>query len=377
MQAYDPEAVSSAASDAKSAAVNLDEYAETIVANESASSTASLSPGNIIIDANLEGPTTTSTSPNVPVAVIQSPATTTDSARTPWLMWFVGGGLALLIGLLMFGRRLRSDDDRSPEAPIADQTHNRRYTDLESTDTENIAAADVDFDLSDDSPTEENLALDADLIIGTGLAVSAENDSTQDFAFAATTNLDIELPFEPEAAATEETDMLPPLRTDEHSILDSEVMPEDEDDYDMSVIVDATKMPQPEDVTERDLKAVEVAHDEDTLIAQNYTISKEVDYKVLEQDYEDEFSSTQALNEEIAKAAAELAGQLDDSDESNDEQTAALPLATVTELDVTAQMPAQNDDISDPDVTQETEVTVNMDVDDATAEMPVGKDKAG
>ncbi len=48
------------------------------------------------------------------------------------------------------------------------------------------------------------------------------------------------------------------------SILESEVLPED-DDYDMSVIVDATKMPQHEEVTERDLKAVEVESDDETL----------------------------------------------------------------------------------------------------------------
>jgi len=147
----------------------------------------------------------------------------------------------------------------------------------------------------------------------------------------------------------------------------------DDDDYDMSVIVDATKMPQPEDVTERDLKAVEVATGDETVESENYTISKEVDFDVVEQDYEDELTATQALNEEIARAATELATRMEDS---SDDETSALPLATVTELDITAQMPAQNDDISDLDDTGINEaVTVNTSADDATVEMPAESGK--
>jgi hypothetical protein len=144
----------------------------------------------------------------------------------------------------------------------------------------------------------------------------------------------------------------------------------------MSVIIDATKMPQPEDVTERDLKAVEVAAD-DTVMAQSYTINKEVDYEVLEQDYEDELTATQALNAEIARAAAELEEHIQGRAEDADETT-ALPRATVTELDVTAQMRAQNDDLSDLDDTGVNEtLTVQLSTDDNTVEMPVKKGKAG
>jgi hypothetical protein len=270
--------------------------------------------------------------------------------------------------------------DTSPLAPAVDeQLHRRRFSDTETTDTENVEAIGVDYDLSDDSPTEENLVLDADLVMGTGLGAGSGDSVASDFGFAATSNLDVELPFEPVASVSDATDILPPMRTDEHSILDSEILP-GEDDYDMSVIVDATKMPQPEDVTERDLKAVEIVPDDDTLIAQNYTISKEVDYHVLEQDYEDEFTATQALNEEIARAAAELVERMDSDDSGDDDLTAALPLATVTELDVTAQMPAQNDDSSeldDPDATGVNEaITARINTDDETVEMPVESGKA-
>jgi len=199
----------------------------------------------------------------------------------------------------------------------------------------------------------------------------------KDFGFAATTELDIELPFEPEAPAADgETDVIPPLSPAKlESILESEVLPED-DDYDMSVIVDATKMPQPEDVTERDLLAVPVGVSDETLISDNYTISKEVDYDILEQDYQEELSATQALNLEISRAAAEVSSNLDGT--VGDDETSAMPLASVTEIDVTAQLRAQNDETAeieqslDPNDTAA--VTVNLPTDDETAEMPVAND---
>jgi hypothetical protein len=134
-------------------------------------------------------------------------------------------------------------------------------------------------------------------------------------------------------------------------------------------------MPRPEDVTKHDLKAVEIPHDDETLITENYTISKEVDYKVVEQDYEDELTATQTLNEEIARAATEFAERTESN--SDDNETTALPLATVTELDITAQMPAQNDEISDLDDTGVNEaITVNTAADDETVEMPAESGKA-
>ena len=333
-------------------------------------------PTEVIIDTALPGPTTESSSPNVATAIITTPAATdAGGASKSWWFWMAGSGIAVFIGLLLFGRRFRGDAEPVPMQAAVDEQPRRRFSDLEGDDTDNVAAVAVDFDLSDDSPTQENLALDADLVIGTGLTAGKSAESDQEFAFAQPTELDIELPFEPAARISEETDIIPPLRTDEHSILDSEVLPDEEDDYDMSVVVDATKMPMHDDITERDLRAVEIEPDDATMIAENYTISKEVDYHVLEQDYEEELTATQALNEEISRAAAELLGRNDDK--ADDELTAALPLATVTELDVTAQMPARNQDFDDADETVNEEVTVNIEADDETAEMPIGKGKAG
>jgi hypothetical protein len=362
---------------AESAAVEEAAVAEEAVADM----TRDLQPGDIILDTELEGPTTTAASPNVPTAVITTTSTRTNGAASPaWLFWLGGGGIALIFGLLMFGRRLRGPSDSTPaESPLAEQTNGRRFSDAQTTDTENVESLGVVFDLSDDSPTEENLALDADLLIGTGLQQGTTPGANEDFGFAATSKLDIELPFEPIEQISDETDMLPPMRIDEQSILESEVLPE-ADDYDMSVIIDATKMPQPEDVPERDLKAVKVVPEDDTSIAQNYTISKEVDYQVLEQDYEDEMTATQVLNAEIARAAIDLAVSLEkDGDESTDDNvTAALPLASVTELDITAQMPAQNDAVSDLDETGRIEeITAKTRPEDETVEMPIETGKTG
>ena len=92
-----------------------------------------------------------------------------------------------------------------------------------------------------------------------------------------------------------------------------------------------------------------------------YALSQEVDYKILEQDYQDELTATQRLNEEIRKAAETLATSMED----NEEDTREMSMATVFELDVTAQMPSQNDDLADDDDTG-VNPTVNLEAEDKT-----------
>ena len=359
----------------------VDIPADTVPAETEAPSSESppvdLQPGDVIIDSNnpyvapvrststetvvisdtqLEGPQTTSTSPNVPVAVIRQ-ATPSETSTTNWLWWLGGGGVAIILALVLFGRRFREGFGSSPIAPAAPQ---RRATDG---DTQNLAVAGgIDVEFADEPVATESLAIDADLIIGTGLQQGTEVDVAQDFGFAATTKLDHELTEEMSSdGAISETDILPPLRTDEQSILESEVMPED-DDYDMSVMVDATKMPRPDDITERDLEAIQVDNGDETLITGDYTVSQEVDYKIIEQDYEDEMTATQVLSAEIMKAA---------------DETPELPLATVHELDVTSQMPVQDqNEIGDDDDTG-VNPTINMEADQDTIEMPKGGKKTG
>ncbi|MGI9237602.1 MAG: hypothetical protein ACR2QZ_09410, partial [Woeseiaceae bacterium] len=80
----------------------------------------------------------------------------------------------------------------------------------------------------------------------------------------------------------------------------------------------------------------------------SYTINSEVDLEILEQDYEDELTATQALNAEILRAAEELATESaedqTDNYEITSEVTAAMPLASVTELDITAQLESGDED---------------------------------
>ncbi|MGB5447507.1 MAG: hypothetical protein WBM80_01140, partial [Woeseiaceae bacterium] len=332
----------------------------------------------VIVDTELAGPTTRSASPNVPTAVINTGGQATTPSTTSWLLWLAGGGIAIIVGLLLFGRLMRS---RPGEAAIADHPA-RRATD----DATGSQAAIADYDLDDDSPTEENLTLDADLGVGTGLGASGDMEVASDFGFASPTEIDIELPFEPEPSINTkvDTNILSPLHTDNQSILDSEVLPDD-DNYDLSVILDATKMPQPEDITARDLQAIEVTPDDDTSATDAYTINDEVELNILEQDYEDELSATQALNVEIRRAAAELAKDLDGAKSSDETATGPTvempPLASVTELDITAQMPARDENTADADETGIHEAaTVEMPVaenDDETTEMEVDGGKSG
>ena len=345
---------------------------------------ADLQPGDVIVDSDnpfvtsagsvdasttiipetlLDAPKVSSTSPNVPVAVLQTSATA-EPSTVNWLLWFVGGGIALIAGLLLFGRF----GNRFGSTPIsaAAVAPRRRQSDGDTERVETIA--EPDFTFPDEAPLPGQFELDADLIVGTGLQEGTDVDIAQDFAFAATTTIDFDLPEEMSSNNTaNQTDIIPPVRIDTDSILEKEVLPED-DDYDMSVIMDATKMPHPDDITERDLEAIQMDMDDDTLITNEYTVSQEIDYKILEQDYEDEMTATQALNLEIAKASADLSANLD---EDRGDATAEMPLATVTELDVTAQLPAQNDDISDLDDTG-INPTVSMDATDNTVEMPRG-----
>ena len=320
---------------------------------------ASSAEAVIIPDTALEGPESTSSSPNVPIARIQ-PATAPEPTTTNWLLWLGGGGLAIILIMLLFGRKLR---DQLGSAPIAPAVPQRRKTDTQTVEI----IADEEMHIADDSPTEENLALDADLIVGTGLQEGTEVDVAQDFGFAATTDLDLELPEEMSSGTDlPETDIIAPIKVEEDSILESEVLPED-DDYDMSVIVDATQMPLPDDVTAKDLEAVQLDSGDETLITDDYTVSQEVDYKILEQDYEDEMTATQRLNSEIAKAAEDLAMRMDEDLDGGD--TEEMPLATVHELDITAQLPPNDDaEISDLDDTG-INPTINQEAEDKTVEM--------
>lgn len=329
----------------------------------------------VIPDTRIEGPTTESASPNITTAVIAP--SSSESSSSSWLLWLAGSGLAIFVGLLLFGRLFRGRPVESTEAQVADHP-SRRATDLESDGIEVITHTSTILD--DEAPTAENLSLDADLVMGTGLDEGTDVDMevAQDFGFAATTDLDLELPFEPEPSVDpSDTGIFLAADDDPTAVLDKNSLSDsDDDEYDLSVVLDATKMPRPEDITQRDLQAVEVDTAAENDRTGSYTISNEVDLEILERDYEDELTATQALNAELARAAAEVtrsnkSGEAVDDYEVTSEMTAGLPSAPINELDATTEMPIrgkQGDDI-DTDIHEAVTIEMPAAENDETAEI--------
>ena len=155
------------------------------------------------------------------------------------------------------------------------------------------------------------------------------------------------------------TDIIPPSEKKRETILEKEILPSDDDvaevdadeDYDMSMIVDATSVVLDENTsTTRDLQAVLIAADDDPDSDDTeQTLSQEGDYDILEQDYEGELTATQSLNKEIEEAARALAERMDDVDVSGD--TAEMPGALDAEntAELAANLPesgsAENEDV--------------------------------
>jgi phage tail protein X len=378
---------------AAAGAVTADESSATPAGEpvDAATGFESLRPGDIVDEALVAGattqtvviPDTTIANPAAPAAVaptVISNATATERTFWDWLPWFLTAFFAATSGYLAFGERLRRLFGSKPigaavAEPVADTAPRQAAITIPESEMQveetQPQYGSIDFDLSDDSPTEENLALDANLFSGVGLAEADDETDKQEFGFASTTSVDMELPDKPAVMDMPETDIIaPPERTREEMILDKELLPDD-DEYDMSIIVDATKMPNPEEVTERDLKAVPLDEDRDeTLITDVYTINDEVDIDMLELDYEDEMTATQALNAEIEKAAAEIAPRPDEEADHTGETSVQVRLASVTDLDVTAEMAAGNDQT-------DTDDTANIEADDETIEMPADNKSAG
>ena len=273
------------------------------------------------------------------------------------LYWLIGAGLAIFGGLMFFGRRFRREETPPP------------VVDNELT-AQNEAVSEVDVDFSSDDPvTAFHGRLDADLAAGTGFDSSQDVEVAQDFAFSTTrdlgADLDLVLPEVTETvdADTSSTDILPTHRVEEQTILDREILPTDDDEYDLSMIVDATKQRYAEDgdVPAKELEAVPVDDEAVAEDDEDYTLSNEVDYQILEQDYEDELSATQALDAEIKRAAEDLAARLEADSDADTEEVAAL---------------AASDEESD-EVTEEQTALLNADemmsedqADGATLEMP-------
>jgi hypothetical protein len=303
-----------------------------------------------------------------PVPVVSTGQSDNVAGKTSgswsWLMWLGGTGLALILGLLLFGQRVRQRFGSVAVGANADLSPSRRRTDARA----QSAAVDVDFQIPE-AKSQAYMTLDADFGDGSGLQDVSDMDVAQDFGYSASTTFEEQLDMLlPEGADAEDssgtTDIIgPSQREQDPLVLDSEVLPGayDDADYDLSMIVDVTKQDVVQsDVTEKDLQAVRV-DSENKPGSEDYTLNKDVEYKILEQDYEEEFTATQALNSEIEKAAAELAERMDI--DATGEMTARLPENTQ----------AQNDDISLLDGTADNEeptAELPGTDDDVTIEMP-------
>ncbi len=366
---------------------------------------AGLVSGDIVVDESAAADVAPAR-PNAEPARVVKPSAgtrivgTPDSAGSYWnqLIWAVVALISAFGAYLLFWPKLRERfrstavgaDDRIP--PQAESAAPMTMPESEITVHEIKPPYDnVDFDLSDDSPTAENLELDVDLIDGTGFHESADVDVNRDFVFAATMDLDTELS---KTASTEDTSsqtdiIQPPERPEEYLVVDDEVLPEDDDDYDISMVVDATKMPDPAEVTERDLMAVPVDDTGQTRINDDYTIIDEIGQGILERDYEDELTARQKLDAKIEKAAPELTetigedeltaiADLDDEPETDagrivgfeDDTSTAVRLTNLSELDLATTLDAQNDDNGN-----DRDVAASVEDEDKTVEMP--QDRGG
>ena len=362
-----------------------------------ASAEPELRPGDVVIAPPVPGAvergiadTANGGSPVAAPVINSGPAKNTGtSGAWNWLLWLGGTGVALIVGLLLFGRTIRersgTSGGRAADVPL------RRQDDDATQKTRTIS--DVDFEF-EDTINATAISLDADLDAGTGLNSAAEMDVAQDFGFSSTGQVVSELDLEiTEAAAREPeaspTDIIPPNHREEPvTIVESEELPSDGDneEYDLSMIVDATKQPIGDyDATAKDLQAVRV--DESAPMEEDYTLSSAVDYQVLEQDYQDEFTATQAANAEMERIALELASRIDDGDinvtteipaQDQNEEQATNQLPTVSDPDLTAEltanlsmtMEAENDSVADDDGS---EITVEMSAagSDITIDLPV------
>ncbi len=318
-----------------------------------------------IPDSELRGPQVAQPVPSVAVTNAEEGGV---SGGWAWLLWLGGAGLAMILGLFLFGRQLREYFGAAPVGvPVVPQ---RRRDDAEPPKT----IADLDYNFDATTITGRKISLDADLDDGEGMRESDEMDVAQDFAFSATEGrVDIEIPELPVLDEEQSpTDILPAGREQE-AILQSEVLPassksdeEDEEDYSVSMNVDATKqILEDNTATTKDLQAILIGTTTDIPddATGEYTISRSAEYQILEQDYEEELTATQALNKEIEEAARALAQQMDDPEAAD--KTNEMP--TPKDPDMTAELTAN---LEAPGDAQNDEFASTGGVPDVMVEMP-------
>jgi len=316
------------------------------------------------------------------VPTLSEPTATTDQESMPssgLLYWLAPAGLlligavSLIVGMVQKRRRRRA---LIGGAATADTT----LKDNEAT-ARNPAVVEVDFDMTEiaEVTAEQRAALlDANLGDGSGLEGN-DDDATAEFALPTAEGGSADVDFALPAAENDEdsddspTDVLPANAKVTSTILESEVLPSDDDDdsSDIAAAAGATNNALDDlDITVREIETLKQADQTDA----DYTLDQEVDYHILEQDYEDELSATQALNNEIMRAAEELQERIR-SAHADDAPSEDVP----TEIDVTGQLTTELPALSPEadgqadDIDATTEITVNLEaaVNDADAELNI------
>ncbi|HET6629267.1 MAG TPA: hypothetical protein VFG91_05810 [Woeseiaceae bacterium] len=315
-----------------------------------------------------------------------------------WLIWLGGSGIALILALLLLGRPLRKRFGGEAEPRFGDDADRERgsapATVISTPEpVPDTSGMEVDFHIDEGEADARLIRLDGDVEDGSGFQDGGDIDVAQDFGFTASggieLGLDLEFPEEPAPAPEGDTNVIPTMRREDGVIVEEEIPPGDEETgaYDVSMIVDATQQPIVDtDDTTRDLHAIELDTNEAEPEEDPFTLSREVDYKILEQDYQDELTATQALDVELSNAARALADRLGaDPAVSPDAPTAEFPTLTseataphpaalaLAEAD-TVEMPETGgdelDDLEDTGVNEELKELPSA-VNDAPAEMEI------
>ena len=335
-------------------------------------------PAEVIPPTVIENAAATRTAPAV--------GTPSTGSSWTWTIWLGGSGIGLILALLLFGRRLKA---RFMPSYGGAATFGRRRTD----DARSIDETDVSPmpGVVGTAAVARVVSLDADLEDGSGLQFG-DMDVAQDFGFFDSDEferpVDLDLGSAGAGNSDRFTGTMAPQRFAEGSILVSETPPQHEDtgEYDVSMVIDATKeiVEDSEDTT-KDLRAIEVDAEEQDTVAEEYDVIRDIDYKILEQDYEDEFTATQALSAELSRAARELSRQfgkdemgdtLSDTtinealEESPDDETTVLPSSgdALSGDDATTAMPVVGKGPRAGDDTSHLAISSNMTLDDTANE---------
>lgn len=311
----------------------------------------------------------------VPASVVITP--TDDSARS-WLVWLGVAGVGMFLGLLLFGRRLRERFGHKPdmeETQINESLLNRRSADRgEETVNDELG-------LTDATPRSADYHLDADLSDGKGFDSNDDIDVALDYNFATSGDYSNELDLTVGESDSNSDELPTDIMEKQNSSTDA--MEFSGTGYDMSMVVDVSKQKFESSATTRDLQAIQVESVSASQIkAGPLDLTTEFDHRILEQDYEDEMTATQILNNEIEQAARELQARLSEFKEDPNSVSMAEDLEGTAEI--TAEMPARRTADNDSPATADelsaddsmTAVLPNRDRDDFDLEIDMDMDTA-